>query len=235
MAIGPDSLSLSSLGSLWSSSDYLLSKHSESSPKLTAVSQPWIVRKVNFATARSYNTAIHNGFPKIFWGLGNLGEEYKISLNPDAEPFSLTCSKACATPTSQESKRRASTRMGSLGVITKIDKPTLWYDRNGCRSEEEQLYGTNMHWPQDPQPKRVARPPSSAESWRNSHTAIMEQHSSVNSVPIAGFGRFLWRKNLAISPRSLPHPDDIASLSYPLGYLAPPNYSRKECLKFFMD
>ena len=32
---------------------------------------------------------IHKQFPKLFQGLGNLGEEYEIKLKPDAKPFSL--------------------------------------------------------------------------------------------------------------------------------------------------
>ena len=93
--------------------------------KIDSISQPRIVRKVNFATARSYNTAIHNDFPKVFLGLGNLGEEYKISLNPNAEPFSLTAPRRVPLPLHKKVNHELA-QMGSLGVITKVDKPTLW-------------------------------------------------------------------------------------------------------------
>ena len=32
--------------------------------------------------------SIHKQFPKVFQGLGNLGEEYEIKLKPDATPIS---------------------------------------------------------------------------------------------------------------------------------------------------
>ena len=66
--------------------------------KIDSISRSRIVRKVNFVTARRYNTVIHNAFPKLFPGLGNLGKEYEISLNPDAKSFSLTAPKCVPFP-----------------------------------------------------------------------------------------------------------------------------------------
>ena len=34
-------------------------------PEIDSISRPWIVRKVNFASAWSYDTAIHNAFRKL--------------------------------------------------------------------------------------------------------------------------------------------------------------------------
>ena len=52
--------------------------------KIDSISQPQIARKVNFATSRSYDTVIHNTFPKLFLFFCNVGEVYKISLKPNA-------------------------------------------------------------------------------------------------------------------------------------------------------
>ena len=51
--------------------------------------------------------SIHKQFPKVFQGLGNLGEEYEIKLKPDATPFSLFHTTSGTTATEEKGHRRA--------------------------------------------------------------------------------------------------------------------------------
>ncbi len=60
-------------------------------------------------------------YPSVFQGLGNLGEEYEIKLKGGAKPYSLMAPRHIALPLKEELSR-----MESLGVISKVDKPTQW-------------------------------------------------------------------------------------------------------------
>ena len=93
--------------------------------KVESIGRTRITRNVNFSKARSYATAIYKAFPKLFQGLGNLGEEYKISLKPDAKPFALTAPRRVPLPLRKKVNDELA-RMEALGVISKVDKPTLW-------------------------------------------------------------------------------------------------------------
>ena len=52
-------------------------------PAITALN---VAARVDSA---SCETDIHQRFPKVFEGLGNLGEEFEIRLKPDATPYAL--------------------------------------------------------------------------------------------------------------------------------------------------
>ena len=58
-------------------------------------------------------TEVKEQFPTVFQGLGNLGEEFEIHLKHGATPL---------RPIVQEELNR----MESIGVISKVDKPTPW-------------------------------------------------------------------------------------------------------------
>ncbi len=64
-------------------------------------------------------------YPSVFLGLGNLGEEYEIKLKKGAKPYSLMAPRHIALPLKPKVKKELS-RMESLGVISKVDKPTQW-------------------------------------------------------------------------------------------------------------
>ena len=67
--------------------------------------------------------SIHKQFPKVFQGLGNLGEEYEIKLKPDATPFSLFTPRRVPLPLRGKVMDELE-RMETMGVISKVDVPT---------------------------------------------------------------------------------------------------------------
>ena len=64
-------------------------------------------------------------FPKVFKGLGNMGEEYTIRLKPNAVPYSLYTPRNVALPLC-EKVRKELNRMEAMEVITNITEPTSW-------------------------------------------------------------------------------------------------------------
>ena len=70
-------------------------------------------------------TDITMHFPKVFKGLGNLGEEFVIKLKPDAKPYALFTPRHVALPLRPQVEQEL-TRMESMGVISKVDEPTSW-------------------------------------------------------------------------------------------------------------
>ena len=68
---------------------------------------------------------IHERFPKLFKGLGNLGEEFHIKLKPDAKPHALFTPRHVALPLRAKVEQELA-RMEAIGVIVKVDEPTSW-------------------------------------------------------------------------------------------------------------
>ena len=70
--------------------------------------------------------SIPDQYPSLFTGLGTLkGEEYKIQLEPGAKPLALNTPRN--VPLAQREQVRAElARMESLGVISRVEKPTKW-------------------------------------------------------------------------------------------------------------
>ena len=64
-------------------------------------------------------------FPKVFQGLGNLGEEFTIKLKPEATPYALYTPRRVALPLLPKVEEELK-RMESMGVISRIDEPTPW-------------------------------------------------------------------------------------------------------------
>ena len=64
-------------------------------------------------------------FPKVFTGLGTLGEEYKIQLKDDATPYALYAPRNVPMPLRPKVKEELE-RMEMLGVISKVSQTTPW-------------------------------------------------------------------------------------------------------------
>ena len=63
--------------------------------------------------------------PRLFKGLGELKDEFKITLKPDLTPFALTTPHRVALPLMSKVKAQLE-RMENLGVISEVDVPTDW-------------------------------------------------------------------------------------------------------------
>ena len=61
----------------------------------------------------------------MFQGLGTLRGDYQIQLRPDAKPYALYTARNIPIPLHGKVKQKQE-RMEELGVISKVDKPTLW-------------------------------------------------------------------------------------------------------------
>ena len=72
-----------------------------------------------------YAQEIPKKFPKVFQGLGTMGEPYTIKLKPDAQPRSIYAPRNVPLPLRGKVQEELS-RMQSMGVISRVDQPTPW-------------------------------------------------------------------------------------------------------------
>ena len=93
-------------------------------PAITALE---IVTRIGAITTDGHTVeeAVHQQFPSLFRGLGNLGEEYIIRLKPEAKPHSLFTARRIPLPLREKVKNELD-RMESTGVISKVEEPTPW-------------------------------------------------------------------------------------------------------------
>ena len=89
-------------------------------PAITSLNLAVRVDETSLAT-----TDIRERFPRLFEGLGNLGEEYEIKLKPNAVPYSLCVPRHVPLPLRTKVSEEL-TRMETMGVISKVDEPTPW-------------------------------------------------------------------------------------------------------------
>ena len=68
---------------------------------------------------------IHQRFKKLFQGLGNLGEVFKIQLKPGATPFAIFTPRRVPLPLKKKVSEELQ-RMETMGVISRVDTPTPW-------------------------------------------------------------------------------------------------------------
>ena len=73
----------------------------------------------------TYAEDIFNQFHDVFTGLGNLGDEYHIKLEPEAQPVALHTSRNVPLPLRAKVQDELN-RMEQGGVILKVDDPTPW-------------------------------------------------------------------------------------------------------------
>ena len=71
------------------------------------------------------NDDIRRLFPRVFSGLGKLGEEYHIRLKEGATPYSEYTARGVAIPLKQKVKAELE-RMERLGVISRVTEHTPW-------------------------------------------------------------------------------------------------------------
>ena len=92
---------------------------------MPAIKSLKLITRVDSVSQNDYQTTVRKMFPKLFKGLGNLGEEYRIELKSEAKPYTLTTPRRIPLPL--RSKVRAELkRMETLGVISEVDKPSQW-------------------------------------------------------------------------------------------------------------
>ena len=68
---------------------------------------------------------VQQSFPKLFQGLGTLKGDYQIQLRPDAKSYALYSAINVPIPLRGKVKQELE-HMEKLGVISEVDKPTLW-------------------------------------------------------------------------------------------------------------
>ena len=83
------------------------------------------VRVDSVATMKAVQPDILEKFESIFQGLGNLGEEFHITLKPEAKPYCLNTPRHVPLPLKGKVKAELD-RMESIGVISKVDEATSW-------------------------------------------------------------------------------------------------------------
>ena len=71
------------------------------------------------------NTPIPEQYPSLFNGLGTFPECYEIKLKQDAQPFALFTPRSVPLPLRKKVEEEL-TRMESLNVISRVDKPSQW-------------------------------------------------------------------------------------------------------------
>ena len=80
---------------------------------------------VRLDAAEDYRSMIVRSYPKVFEGLGNLGEPYEIKLGPNPKPYALYTSRRVPLPL-RDRVREELNRMESIGVISKVLEPSTW-------------------------------------------------------------------------------------------------------------
>ena len=90
-------------------------------PAITALN---LAARIDTAAQDAEND-IRKQFPKVFEGLGNLGEEFTIKLKPDATPHALFTPRHVPLPLRPQVEDELK-RMETMGVISKVDEPTPW-------------------------------------------------------------------------------------------------------------
>ena len=68
---------------------------------------------------------IKEQYPKVFNGLGTLGDPYEIKLKDDAQPYALYAPRSVPIPLRPQVQEELN-RMEAMGVIEKVTEPTPW-------------------------------------------------------------------------------------------------------------
>ncbi|ETW98423.1 MAG: hypothetical protein ETSY2_42830 [Candidatus Entotheonella gemina] len=76
-------------------------------------------------TTKEERSDIFKQFPKVFQGLGTLGDDFTIKLKPGATPHALYTPRRVPLPLLPKVEEELK-RMESMGVISRVDEPTPW-------------------------------------------------------------------------------------------------------------
>ena len=69
--------------------------------------------------------AVQDEFPKLFQGLGSMGEEYEICLKDNVKPHVLCTVRNVPLPLHTKVQEKLK-HMQSLGAISPVDEPSPW-------------------------------------------------------------------------------------------------------------
>ncbi|XP_062512805.1 uncharacterized protein K02A2.6-like [Corticium candelabrum] len=89
---------------------------------LPAITSLQLVHRIQ---ATSVGTTIPDRSPKVFQGLGNLCDPYKIKLREGAKPYALYTPRNVPISLRQQVKEELD-RMEKIGVISQVEDPTEW-------------------------------------------------------------------------------------------------------------
>ena len=84
-----------------------------------------LASRVDTTTVADYKSLVEESFPKVFRGLGNLGDPYVIKLTQDAVPHAIYTPRTVALPMRPRVQEELD-RMESIGVISRVEEPTQW-------------------------------------------------------------------------------------------------------------
>ena len=84
-----------------------------------------LASRVDTTTVADYKSLVENSFPKVFKGLGNLGDPYVIKLSQNATPHAIYTPRTIALPMRAKAQEELE-KMESMGVISRVEQPTQW-------------------------------------------------------------------------------------------------------------
>ena len=90
---------------------------------LPAIKSLQVLKRLD--TVPSAELSIQQRFPKVFWGLGTLGDPYVIKLKADAKPYVLYTPRNIPIPL-RDKVREELVHMEAMGVISKVTQPSQW-------------------------------------------------------------------------------------------------------------
>ena len=173
---------------------------------------------------------VKSQFPKLFSGLGTLGDEYTIRLKENAKPYALYTPRNVPLPL-REKVREELNRMEEMGVIAKVNEPTPWCAglvvvpiKSGSVRICVDLKALNENVLRETHPI-----PKVDDTLAQLTGAAVFSKLDANS----GF----WQIPLPEESKSLttfitPFGRYMPSINYPLAFRVHQSYSRKECAKF---
>ena len=128
-------------------------------PTITSLS---LVKQVDRITEEESSTWMSR-YPKVFTGLGTMGEAYEIKLKPNAQPHAIYTPRQVPIPYRSKVKEELY-RMEALGRYIKSGKANYLVFGNGSNTQEE-WFRTNMRGPPTAEQKCTPRSISHYQGW----------------------------------------------------------------------
>ena len=193
---------------------------------LGAIEKLQLVKRMESMSSKPLD--VKTQFPKVFSGLGTLGDEYTIRLKEDAKPYALYTPRNVPLPL-REKVREELNRMEKMGVVSKVNEPTPWCAGLVVVPKKSGSVRICV----DLKARTYSEKHISYRKWTTlSHNSRGQQ--LVSWTPTAGSGRFLCQTNPSYSrPLSLLS-EGTPSTSCLSAFRVHRSYSRNECAKFLM-